>query len=140
MVSDDDVERDQFVNALVHIAADVGWDLEHMREHELFRAMVVIHGEGQVRQWLLLHALRTAKRAELERRLCDFDVEWQGLRRQIAAHQRPALSDGAWWALYRRHGLERDEIGNPVLADSDWPDVWTLRCLVDYYAQTPLRT
>jgi hypothetical protein len=45
------------MRTLVDVALDVGWQLEHMREHPLFEAMVEIYSQDQVRRWLLLDAL-----------------------------------------------------------------------------------
>jgi hypothetical protein len=64
-----DLERDAFMQTLVEVAGDVGWQLLSMREHQMFKAMVIVHGEDQVRRWLLLYALRTVRHAELSERL-----------------------------------------------------------------------
>lgn len=135
-----DAERDEFMHTLDEVAMDVGWQLEQMHGHPLFRAMVESHGEDQVRQWLLLQALRTLHIAERDQRLRLLRAELERLRADGSARWW-APTDDQWRELHRRFGLEPDgdEWGNAVLANSDWLTSEALRRLSEYYARAGLR-
>jgi hypothetical protein len=110
-----DADRDGFFRTVLQVQIEVGCGLEAMRQHELFKAMLVIHGTDQVRQWLLLDALRCVRLGEFDRRL-------QALRTELEQRPDPEqLGTEHWRALHRRHGLALDREGlDAVLADDEW--------------------
>jgi hypothetical protein len=64
---DHDGARDEFMRTLRPVLRKIG-DLDELREHPLFRALLAIHGEAQVRGWLILEGLRLARQVALDER------------------------------------------------------------------------
>ena len=128
-----DAARDNFMRALEEVGTSVGWRIERIPQHERFQAMLVLHGEQQVRLWLLAYWIRTAGEAERRRRLHRLydEATWQ---------TRLPRSKEEWRALYAQHGLEMDgPAGTPALLNSDWLEGEMLRCLAAYCGSTSLK-
>jgi hypothetical protein len=67
-VTSTDIERDAFMTTLRLVLREVS-DLEQLREHAHFRAMLAIHGAPRVRGWVILEGLRLARQVALGERV-----------------------------------------------------------------------
>jgi hypothetical protein len=66
MSAADNAELHAFAQTLTQVARNVGWQLEEMREHALFRELLAVHCARRIRGWLILVGLRLARQVALD--------------------------------------------------------------------------
>jgi hypothetical protein len=60
-----DVERDKFLHILRKILREVR-DVDQLRDHARFQALLGVHGTARVRGWIILEGLRLARQVALD--------------------------------------------------------------------------